>query len=148
MNPITEHTQAQDLSYLEHWFFAMGVAWRLLNSEFAFTLYAIFPFIHIERRLNFEATMDFLNEQNDWLENFKRTTGLISIQKLCKIRCSIRIKVTPIIKELSYQARKLFRGLTPFIHTSTKPEKSLENITNCDRQNTQHHIDTDQCSYL
>ena len=72
MTPFTEHTQAQDLSYSEHGFFAMGVAWRLLNSVFAFTLHAIFPFIHIERRLDFEATMDFLNEQNDWLGNFKK----------------------------------------------------------------------------
>ena len=73
MNPFTEHTQVQDLSYSEHWFFAIGVAWRLLNSAFAFTLYPIFfPFIHIERRLSFEATMDFLIEQNDWLENFKK----------------------------------------------------------------------------
>lgn len=72
MNPFTEHTQTQGLNYSEHWFFAMGVAWSLLNCVFAFTLHAIFPFIHIERRLDFEATMDFINEQNDWLENIKK----------------------------------------------------------------------------
>lgn len=72
MNPFTEHTQAQGLSYSEHWYFAMGVAWRLLNSVFAFTLHAIFPFIHIDRRLDFEATMDFINERNDWLANIKK----------------------------------------------------------------------------
>lgn len=76
MNPFTEHTQAQGLSYPEYWFFAMGVAWRLLNSVFAFTLHVIFPFIHIERRLNFETTMDFINEQNDWLENIKKNRWL------------------------------------------------------------------------
>ena len=44
MNPFTEHTQAQGLSYPEYWFFTVGVAWRLLNSVFAFTLHVIFPY--------------------------------------------------------------------------------------------------------
>ena len=72
MKPFTKHTQAQGLSYSEHWCFAMGVAWRLTSSVVAFALHAFFPFIHIERRLDFEATMEFINERNEWLENIKK----------------------------------------------------------------------------
>lgn len=72
MNPFTEHAQAQGLSYSDHWFFAMGVAWLLLNSVFAFAPHAIFSFIHIEHRLDFEATMGCINEQNEWRENIKK----------------------------------------------------------------------------
>ena len=50
----------------------MAVAWRLLNSVIAFTLYAFLPFIDIDRKLDFEATMDFINERNQWLENIKK----------------------------------------------------------------------------
>lgn len=72
MKAFTEHTQAQGLSYSEHWYFAMGVAWRLLHSVIAFSLHAFFPFIHIERKLDFEATMKFINERNEWLEHMKK----------------------------------------------------------------------------
>lgn len=50
----------------------MAVAWRLLNSVIAFTLYAFLPFIDIDRKLDFEATMDFINARNQWLENIKK----------------------------------------------------------------------------
>lgn len=73
MKSFTEHTQAQGLSYLAHWYFAIGVAWRLMNSVLAFTLHAFFPFIHIESRLDFEETMQFINERNEWIENIKKT---------------------------------------------------------------------------
>lgn len=72
MKPFTEHTQAQGLSYFEHWYFAIGVAWRLMNSVIAFTLHAFLPFIHIDRKLDFESMMVFINERNEWLENIKK----------------------------------------------------------------------------
>ena len=76
MKPFTEHTQAQGLSYLSHWSFAIGVAWRLMSSVLAFTLHAFFPFIHIERRLDFEATMEYINERNEWIANTKKNRWL------------------------------------------------------------------------
>lgn len=71
MNPFTEHTRKQGLTYLEHWCFAMGVAWRLASSVIAFSLHAIFPFIHIQRRLDFEATIEYIYERNEWIANAK-----------------------------------------------------------------------------
>ena len=50
MNPFTKHTQQQGITYFKHWYFAMGIAWRLLNSVFAFAVHAIFPFIDINNR--------------------------------------------------------------------------------------------------
>ena len=54
----------------------MAVAWHLLNSVIAFTLYAFLPFIDIDRKLDFEATMDFINARNQWLENIKKNRWL------------------------------------------------------------------------
>ena len=68
MGLFTEHTQKQGLTYFEHWCFAMGIAWRLLNSMAAFAVHAIFPFIGIARRLDFEATIVFIHERNEWIE--------------------------------------------------------------------------------
>ena len=73
MNPFTEHTRKQGLTYLEHWRFAMGIAWRLLNSVVAFTLHAMFPFVHIERRLDLEATQDYIHGRNQWLTEVKKS---------------------------------------------------------------------------
>ena len=67
MNLFTEHTHQQGLTYIEHWCFAMGVAWRLMNSMAAFTVHAIFPFISIARKLDFEATIAFIHERNEWI---------------------------------------------------------------------------------
>ena len=67
MNLFTEHTQQQGLTYVEHWCFAMGVAWRLMNSMTAFTVHAIFPFISIARKYDFEATIAFMNQRNEWI---------------------------------------------------------------------------------
>ena len=69
MNLFTEHTQQQGVTYVEHWFFAMGIAMRLLSSVIAFVLHAVFPFIDIGRELDLEATMDFLDERNRWIAN-------------------------------------------------------------------------------
>ena len=71
MNPFTDHTRAQGLTYMQHWCFAMSVAWRLLSSVIAFSLHAMFPFLHIARRLDFEATIDFIHGKNTWLEQVK-----------------------------------------------------------------------------
>jgi hypothetical protein len=69
MNPFTEHTKQQGITYWQHYCFAFGIAVRLFNSVSAFALHAIFPFIDIERRLDLEATSAFLLERNNWIKN-------------------------------------------------------------------------------
>jgi hypothetical protein len=76
MNPFTEHTQRQGLTYIEHWCFAMGIAYRLLSSVVAFALHAIFPFIDIECRLDLEATAAFVEERNRWIEGAKERNNI------------------------------------------------------------------------
>ncbi len=49
-NPFTTHPHRQGISYVEHWRFAMGIAFRLLTSVFTFALHAILPFLPIARR--------------------------------------------------------------------------------------------------
>ena len=71
MNPFTQHTQQQGITYFTHLFFAMGIAWRLSSSVIAFAMHAIFPFIDIDVTLDLEATTDFLQERNHWIENAK-----------------------------------------------------------------------------
>ena len=69
MNPFTQHTHQQGFTYLEHLFFAAGIAWRLSCSVFAFTAHAIFPFIDIDKALDLEAMVDYLQERNNRIEN-------------------------------------------------------------------------------
>lgn len=71
MNIFTLHTQQQGVTYLEHLYFAMGIAMRLLNSVIAFALHGIFPFIDINRQLDLEATARFILDKNDWIEGKK-----------------------------------------------------------------------------
>lgn len=71
MNPFTEHTRQQGVTYLEHWGFAMGIAYRLLASVIAFAVHAMLPFISIERTHDLEATAAFLEERNHWIESAK-----------------------------------------------------------------------------
>lgn len=73
MNPFINHPRKQGITYLEHWYFAMGIACRLLTSVFAFVLHAILPFIPIEPRLDLEATAGYLQERNRWIENARHT---------------------------------------------------------------------------
>lgn len=73
MNPLTQHPHQQGVTYCEHWNFAMGIAWRLFASVFAFALHAVLPCISIESRLDLEATAAFLAERNRWIETAKRT---------------------------------------------------------------------------
>jgi Family of unknown function (DUF6356) len=68
MNPFTTHPRKQGVTYLEHWCFAMGIAYRLLTSVVAFALHAMLPFIPIEPRLDLEATASYLQERNHWIE--------------------------------------------------------------------------------
>jgi hypothetical protein len=72
MNPFTEHTEQQGVSYWEHWGFAMGISYRLLISVIAFALHAIFPFISIDSSNDLEATATFLNERNHWIETVEK----------------------------------------------------------------------------
>jgi len=69
MNPFTQHTQQQGVTYLEHLFFAAGIAWRLSCSVSVFTAHAIFPFIEIDKELDLEAMVDYLQERNKWIVN-------------------------------------------------------------------------------
>ena len=78
MNLFTEHTHQQGLTYIEHWCFAMGVAWRLMNSMAAFTVHAIFPFISIARKLDFEATIAFIHERNEWIATTRKNKHIDS----------------------------------------------------------------------
>ena len=68
MNAFTEHPHEQGVTYFEHWSFALGIAWRLLNSVVAFALHALLPFITIKRRFDLEATSAFLLERNHFIE--------------------------------------------------------------------------------
>jgi hypothetical protein len=68
MNPFTTHTQKQGVTYWEHWGFAMGIAYRLLVSVMAFSIHAMLPFISIESAHDLEATAEFLEERNHWIE--------------------------------------------------------------------------------
>lgn len=72
MNPFTNHPHRQGISYVEHWWFAMGIAFRLLKSVVAFALHAVVPFFPIARRLDLEATAAFLAERNRWIESTSR----------------------------------------------------------------------------
>jgi hypothetical protein len=69
MNPFISHPRKQGVTYLEHWCFAMGIAYRLLTSVVAFVLHATLPFIPIEPRLDLEATAGYLQERNCWIES-------------------------------------------------------------------------------
>ncbi|RDH80689.1 MAG: hypothetical protein DIZ80_16815 [endosymbiont of Galathealinum brachiosum] len=69
MNPFTKHTKQQGVSYLLHLGFATGIAWRLLSSVIAFALHAVFPFIDIDKSLDLDATIDYLQERNHWIES-------------------------------------------------------------------------------
>jgi hypothetical protein len=72
MNIFTKHTQQQGVTYIEHWLFAMGIAWRLLNSVIAFALHAMFPFIDIDKKFDLEATARFILKKNAWIEGMKQ----------------------------------------------------------------------------
>jgi hypothetical protein len=71
MNPFSIHPNQQGVSYTAHLLFAMGIAVRLLYSVIAFAAHAVFPFIDIRRELDLQATTDYLQERNDWIERMK-----------------------------------------------------------------------------
>jgi len=71
MNPLnifTGHPHRQGVSYLAHWCFAMGIAWRLLRTVSAFALHALLPFISIAPQFDLEASAAYLAERNRWIE--------------------------------------------------------------------------------
>lgn len=72
MNIFTQHTRQQGVTYLEHMFFAVGIAVRLFNSVIAFALHGIFPFIDIKKELDLEETARFINAKNNWIEDKKQ----------------------------------------------------------------------------
>lgn len=73
MTAFTRHPYKQGITYVGHWFFAMGIAARLLASVLAFVLHAMLPFIPIERRLDLEATSAFLLERNHFIQTAAAT---------------------------------------------------------------------------
>ncbi len=75
MNPFTHHTQQQGVTYLEHAYFALGIAYRLFISVIVFASHAVLPFIPIKPEHDLEATMAYLDERNSWIESAKLTTG-------------------------------------------------------------------------
>lgn len=72
MNIFTAHTEAQGVGYVEHMIFALRIAYRLFRSAIVFAAHGIFPFVHIRKELDLEATMAFLEQQNDWIEGRKK----------------------------------------------------------------------------
>jgi len=78
MNPFSVHPHDQGITYWVHFVFAMGIALRLLQSVLAFATHAVFPFISIDRSLDLEATIRFLQEQNDWIEGSKQGVEALS----------------------------------------------------------------------
>lgn len=68
MTIFTRHPHEQGISYGQHWCFAMGIAWRLLRSVFAFALHALLPAVRIERKLDLEATSAYLLRRNQFIE--------------------------------------------------------------------------------
>lgn len=74
MSPFTAHPHQQGVSYVEHWCFAIGIAYRLLMSVVAFAVHAILPFIPIEPQFDLESTAAFLAERNRWIETAKHTS--------------------------------------------------------------------------
>jgi len=80
MKLFTEHTQQQSVSYMEHLVFAVGIAVRLFSSAIIFILHGIFPFVDIRKDLDLEATRNYLDEQNEWIEGMKENkSAAISI---------------------------------------------------------------------
>lgn len=78
MNPFIAHPHHQGITYWAHFAFAMGIAFRLLQSVLAFATHAVFPFIGIDRSLDLEASIRFLQEQNDWIEGSKQGVETLS----------------------------------------------------------------------
>jgi hypothetical protein len=74
MKPFTTHPHQQGVTYVEHWCFAMGIAYRLASTVLAFALHALLPFLHIAPRLDLEATAAYLTQRNQWIETAKRRT--------------------------------------------------------------------------
>ncbi|MBT3045743.1 MAG: DUF6356 family protein [Candidatus Thiodiazotropha sp.] len=72
MNILTRHLHEQDISYIQHASFALGIALRLSASVVMFTLHGLLPWISIQRRYDLEATSVFLVQQNDWIESTTR----------------------------------------------------------------------------
>ena len=68
MTRFNQHPYDQGINYLEHWGFAMGIAWRLFRSALAFAIHALMPWIPIERKFDLEATSAYLLERNDFIE--------------------------------------------------------------------------------
>jgi hypothetical protein len=92
MNPFTEHTKDQGVTYWEHCSFAMGIALRLMSCVSAFALHAVFPFIGIEKHLDLEATATYLQERNDWIER----TGEHSMSRSLEQPATLARRITKV----------------------------------------------------
>ena len=72
MNPFATHPRQQGITYLEHWRFAMSIAYCLFTSAAFYAVHALLPFIPIEPRYDLESTVAYLVERNRWIETAKR----------------------------------------------------------------------------
>lgn len=77
MKLLTEHTQKQGVTYMEHLVFAVGIAIRLFSSAIVFVLHGLLPFVDIRKELDLEATRDYLEKQNDWIEGMKENKAAV-----------------------------------------------------------------------
>jgi len=64
-----KHLEKKKVGYLQHFLFALGVAYKLSLSSLFFTIHAILPFIPIPYNLNLESMALYLFERNNDLEN-------------------------------------------------------------------------------
>ena len=57
MNIFTKHPHSRGKTYWQHFKFAVKVGMTMLASSLFFFIHAIFPFISIPKKLNFDATI-------------------------------------------------------------------------------------------
>ncbi|MET0071583.1 MAG: DUF6356 family protein [Candidatus Thiodiazotropha sp.] len=80
MNILTRHLNEQDITYIQHANFALGIALRLSASVVVFALHGLFPWISIQRHLDLEATSAYLQRQNEWIESAtRRLNGQVKV---------------------------------------------------------------------
>tara|TARA_Y100001937_G_scaffold128199_1_gene202963 strand:+ start:3832 stop:4032 length:201 start_codon:yes stop_codon:yes gene_type:complete len=63
-----KHLKENEISYLGHFLFAMGISWRLSISSLIFMIHALLPVISIPDRYNLDAMALFLFEKNNELD--------------------------------------------------------------------------------
>ena len=66
VNLFTKHPrETVDETWGQHCYFALGVGIRLIFTSLIFIVHGIFPFISIQRWLNLEESIRFLEKENN-----------------------------------------------------------------------------------